>query len=179
MYMGIDLLMEKVLEIYFPQCRYLKSANFHYPEINGEFEIPASFYVKGTGHFNAVEAIICYNQLAYTFFAHGIDGRVEELMKFDSLSFDEFARERQLLDSFIVSIRELKFKRPINPHQFYGYMKLNKASKMGKSAFFMTEINFSDNSNGEALGEILLAFVPRLVLPTPNSPNLSPVPLVT
>ncbi len=89
--MGVDTLMNTVLEVYFPNCRYLKSADFHYPEIKGEFGISSSCYIESTGHFNAVEAIICYNQLAYTFFAHGIDERIEELMKLETLSFGDFS----------------------------------------------------------------------------------------
>jgi len=173
MNMGVDTLMDSVLEVYFPQCRYLKSVNFHYPEIRGEFGISSSCYIKSTGHFNAVEAIICYNQLAYTFFAHGIDERVEELMKLETLSFEDFSRNRQLPDSYIVDIRHLKFRKPINSSKFYGDMKLNKASKVGSSAaFFLTGINFWDDGNGKASGEFLLAFVPRQANIHPH-PNLS------
>src|SRR5688572_6040661 len=31
----------------------------------GEFRIQESFYIADTGHFNAVEFNVCYNQLAY------------------------------------------------------------------------------------------------------------------
>ena len=39
----------------------------------GRFSIPESCYIDDTGHFNAVEFNICYNQLAYVLFAGVID----------------------------------------------------------------------------------------------------------
>jgi hypothetical protein len=168
--MSGDFLMEKVLEVYFPECRYLKSCEFNYPKIKGEFEIPSSCYIKSTGHFNAVEAIICYNQLAYTFFAHTIKNNIEEIVKLNPGSFDEFSKERQLPDSYIVKIDDLRFKKPIDSSKFYANLHLIQVSKMGKAGFLKTKINFWDNYKGESSGEVLLAFITRIN--TTNEPKL-------
>jgi hypothetical protein len=159
--MGGDNIVDKVIEVYFPEFRYLKKYEFDYPQIRGKFEIPSSFYIKSTGHFNAIEAILCYNQLAFTFFANSIHQRIDELMKLDPVSFEDFVDVRQLPDSYVAKINDLKFKKPIEPASFYGKLKLNKASKFGKSAFLSTEIDFWDDFGGEASGNILLAFVSR------------------
>jgi len=42
----------------------------------GRFSIPESCYIDSTGHFNAVEFNICYNQLAYVLFAGCINAGV-------------------------------------------------------------------------------------------------------
>lgn len=38
--------------------------------IIGDFEILNSCYIDSTGHFNAVEFTICFNQLAYVLFGY-------------------------------------------------------------------------------------------------------------
>jgi FcoT-like thioesterase domain len=157
--MGGDILMEKVLEVYFPQFRYLKHSEFSYPEIKGKFEIPSSFYVTSTGHFNGIEAILCYNQLAFTFFANSIEKKIPELMRLDPVSLEDFVSTRQLPDSYIAKINSLKFKRPIDSLNFYGELKLIRPSKLGRTAFLSTKINFWDDHGGSASGDILLAFV--------------------
>src|SRR5690348_5245638 len=76
-------LLENVLAPYKPHCRYLQRAHVvsgseraglpaskgTEVSAHGDFAIPESCYIADTGHFNAVEFNICYNQLAYTLLA--------------------------------------------------------------------------------------------------------------
>src|SRR4051794_18927348 len=73
-------LLERLLAPYKPGCRYLLEATLGYPTdgrapfpddpsswvaARGRFAIPSSCYVDATGHLNAVEFNIAYDQLCY------------------------------------------------------------------------------------------------------------------
>lgn len=67
-------LLARVLEPYSCKgCRYLIDAQYSATEDSvlayGNFTIGESAYIRSTGHFNAVELILCFNQLAYSAFA--------------------------------------------------------------------------------------------------------------
>ena len=69
---------------------------------NGEFTIPFSCYIADTGHFNAVEFNICYNQLAYVLLGQCvISGLLPEL---EIATFEEY-RRRQLPDFLILRLK--------------------------------------------------------------------------
>src|SRR5687768_14191823 len=72
-------LIGRVLEPYHTTCRYLLEGLVSYApsrkpllEVDGLFRIPASCYIKETGHFNAVDFNIAYNQIAFCALAHAI-----------------------------------------------------------------------------------------------------------
>ncbi len=71
-----DLLV-RVLEPYsYKGCRYLLDAEYQATADSvyavGNFRIEESAYIRSTGHFNAAELILCFNQLAYSAFAPAI-----------------------------------------------------------------------------------------------------------
>ena len=79
--------VSKVLAPYFEHTTYLKEATMirratHGSEkprdlvAAGEFHIGQSCYIQSTGHFNAVEFNICFNQLAYVTYAVRGDGMI-------------------------------------------------------------------------------------------------------
>ncbi len=114
--------LDEVLQPYKPECRYLVEARLEYPEIQGLFRIPQSFYITGdSGHLNAVDMLICYNQLSYVLFAEaGRKGFIEGL---GDLSLDEF-KQHQIRNSFIVCLYYFYFSNPIYPHEFQGTLIL-------------------------------------------------------
>src|SRR5262245_56508099 len=79
-----DAFVADILRPYRAHARYLKSAEITHvhdkavPQGRGKpsslitgmgrFSIPESCYIDHTGHFNAVEFNICFNQLAYVVF---------------------------------------------------------------------------------------------------------------
>lgn len=148
-----QITLDIVLEVYNPACRYLKEADLNYLnglEATGRFSIPASFYIKDTGHFNAVEQILCYNQLAYVFFAEA--GRLG-LINGKSLTLDEF-KEKQLGKYLIVGTDKMKFKKIINSRDFEGRIILEKIKEIKGNFFFNTRYDFG---NGSSTGQITLA----------------------
>lgn len=128
---------------------------------SGRFSIPESCYIDDTGHFNAVEFNICYNQLAYVLFAKCIEsGLLHQLRneKVDVLSLPEF-KQHQLPSMVIVSI-ESRYYKQLSSDDFSGEMAINKISSVGAAWFFFTTVTFSDSEGVKAKGSVVLAFSP-------------------
>src|SRR5262249_44922901 len=124
-------LRDRVLEVYRAECRYLESANVSVgrsglPTASCSFSIPAPFYIQDTGHFNAVEFNICFNQMAYYTMARAV---TEGLAPFEEWNIDDYL-DRQLSEMFIVDLHS-RFRRPVNGKHFFGEIVFNEAIGIG------------------------------------------------
>jgi hypothetical protein len=139
--------------------------------VTGSYEIPCSCYIDATGHFNAVEFIICYNQLAYFAFGHlTSSGQLSQLPVkpsnavvrgiMEDLTFDAFL-DQQLASMFIVK-SELGFKAPIDPRRFYAAFGIDKVIYRSGTFFIKTHCTFFDDAVGQASGEVVLAYTTHL-----------------
>ncbi|MCH9674425.1 MAG: FcoT family thioesterase [Gammaproteobacteria bacterium] len=139
--------------------------------LTGSYSIPSSCYIDATGHFNAVELIICYNQLAYALFGHlvstnalidlPVGNRTEEAdAALRGMTFEKF-RKHQLALMFILKTN-LAFRGFIEPSQFGGTVGIEKIFYRRKTFFITTHCNFFDDAGGNAGGEILLAYPTHL-----------------
>jgi FcoT-like thioesterase domain len=155
-------LLDEVLRVYRPDCRYLRSATVSEAEpglATGrcEFSIPAPFYIDDTGHFNAVEFNLCYNQMLYYTSAKCVK---EGLMPpFAHWTLDEF-RTRQLPDFLIVDFRS-SFRRGIRPDHFYGEIAFTGVREFeGGGRWQMiiadTTCRYWDDHGGRSRGEVRL-----------------------
>lgn len=158
-----DSFVQKVMKPYRTNTTYLQSAEFvQKPEeglsgltMEGVFNIPESCYIDDTGHFNAVEYNICYNQIGYVFLGHCIKhGLIPALSAYDEATFFE----KQLSNILIVKIAS-SYKKPINPKQFYGTYGIKSAMVKSKCVFLETYCNFHDEGVGKSQGEVLLALL--------------------
>jgi hypothetical protein len=122
----------------------------------GSFSIPESCYIDDTGHFNAVEFNICYNQLAYAMFGKCFETGIVPKLRF--LTPGEY-RQHQLQSCFIVSL-ESRFLKQMQGGAFRGELVLNKLSWVSGMLFCFTEITFSDCEGVKAQGSVVLAFNP-------------------
>ena len=159
-----------MLEPYKPHCRYLKHAQTESPaggaliahdgtaaivRARGEFAIPEPCYIDATGHLNAVEVNICYNQLLYVILGQSIaKGLVIELGVF---SLDHY-RARRLPDVLIYSV-DVGFRRVIDSSSFHGEMSITRATKTAKSIKLETHLCFWDDQGGDANGNISIAIL--------------------
>jgi hypothetical protein len=170
-----DEFTAEILKPYRENATYLKAAEI--VEVNdktaiagtdqkliigkGRFSIPESCYIDSTGHFNAVEFNICYNQLAYVLFAGCINAGLMHKVRagaFEVPSMGEFKRH-QLPAMMIVSLESRYFK-PLNSKDFTAELTINKISAVGSAWFFFTTITFSDSEGVKAKGSVTLAFSP-------------------
>ena len=165
-----DRFVADILGPYRPNAKYLRSAEItqlreedgspgrRVPILTaaGRFAIPESCYIDDTGHFNAVEFNICYNQLAYVMFGTCFEtGVVDKLRVLTPVEY----RRHQLQSCFIVSI-ESRFLKQLKGADFRGELVLNKLSWVGGVLFCFTAITFSDSEGVKAQGSVVLAFNP-------------------
>ncbi len=171
----------EILSPYRPNARYLKSATLtgiknkaqpdeddHLALMSGTglFAIPESCYIDDTGHFNAVEFNICYNQLAYVLFGKCVnDGLLQGLRigRVSVPSFPEFKRH-QLPAMLIVSIEGVRFFKQLKSEAFEGHFSLNRVASVRTAWFFFTSISFADAEGVKAKGSVVLAFDPSFSL---------------
>ncbi len=119
----------------------------------GVFSIGESCYTNDTGHFNAVEFNICYNQLMYTALAHGVSKKLLNCLQ--DLTLDEYYN-KQLPDVYITRL-ESYYKKVIDPNDFSGVFRVKKTKKTRKLIIIKTQIEFSGYGGGLAYGEVDLA----------------------
>jgi hypothetical protein len=178
-----DAFVATILKPYRTHAKYLKSAqithlsdkttakNAAFVTGTGQFAIEESCYIDDTGHFNAVEFNICYNQLAYVLFGKCIELGIlqklnTELQKFSdekanglSLTMADYKRH-QLPAMLIVSIEGVRFFKQLASGAFQGSLSINRVAPLGGAWFFFTSIDFSDAEGVKAKGSVVLAFVP-------------------
>jgi FcoT-like thioesterase domain len=133
----------------------------------GYYSIPNSCYIQSTGHFNAVEYLICFNQLAYTTFGYLIAERVlaelpssrassacrSELQK---LTIDRFFSKQ--LSSMLILKTETRFTKVIDASDFRAELAVNSVFYRKGTLFTQTTCRFTDKQGGSSDGTVLLAY---------------------
>lgn len=163
-------MLEQVLEPYLPNCRYLKQAFLDRAPtkqgdtapalvgLYGPCSIPESCYIRDTGHFNAVEFNICYNQLTYCLIAACAHHKALDV--FADWDFEEFKR-RQLPDVLIAKYSS-EFHKPMKSHALNGRVDIMGAKTNRKGTIFLDmRCTFNDGAEGSATGNVALAIVNR------------------
>jgi hypothetical protein len=174
-----DALVADILRPYRANARYLKSAEItHFCETAaqdstsdesliigaGRFSIPESCYIDDTGHFNAVEFTICFNQLAYVVFGKSVEAGLMQRLRPRNAKIPSFAeyKRHQLPAMLIARIDGVRFLKPMKSDDFCGELSINKMAFVGEVGFFFTSVTFSDCEGAKAKGAVVLAFQPKL-----------------
>ncbi len=168
-----DTFIADILKPYRTHAKYLKSASItqfcaegglqssdaSVVTGTGRFSIPQSCYIDDTGHFNAVEFNICFNQLAYVVFGKCLEaGLLHQLWsERTNVSVDEY-KEDQLPRMLIVRIDRMRFLKQMKSEDFAAELKLKKMSQIGSTWFLFTSITFSDSQGVKAQGSVVLAY---------------------
>lgn len=144
-------------------CIYLKSAEIDTTTLRstGTFGFKESCYIDDTGHFNAVEFTICYNQLMYMTLCAGV---AENNAAFADWSMEDWW-QRQLPNVLIQELTS-RYSWPINPRDFQGEFTVTEFDESRLERGIMklrTEVSFNDANGGRARGQVLLALtnIPR------------------
>lgn len=154
--------MSMLLNPYFPSCRYLKSATFENGNgdggrmgVRGEFSIPSSCYIESTGHFNAVEFVICFNQLSYVLFGEAVERGLVPELRVKTLA--EFVKEQ--LSKVYITKSEMSFRKPIDAMEFNGSVYVRRRKTVRTSNFYFVDVVFGDSNGGKAKGAFSLVMV--------------------
>lgn len=138
-------------------CIYLKNAEIDTASLHGsgEFGIGDSCYIDDTGHFNAAEFIMCYNQLMYMTLCAGV---AEHNPAFRDWTMEDWW-QRQLPNVLIQEFSS-RYSRPINARGFHGEFSVVEfdTSRLERGILKLrTEVSFTDDNGGRARGQVLLA----------------------
>ncbi len=161
------VLLDRVLAVYKPNCRYLYDTSVTAEgdpqdkggriRLRGDFHIPESCYIADTGHFNAVEFNICFNQMIYFIMAKSLKERV--LRAFDSWTMEDFW-ERQLPDMFIVDFSS-SFRHAMRGRRFWGELDIvravNRNGGNGQLIILDTECRYGEAGTLACHGKVRLA----------------------
>lgn len=145
-------LVDKVIEFYKPNYRYLREATVNYPFARGRFLLNETEYMTTLQHVTDIEAQLCLNQLCYVFFAQGIADQQWESLK--SFSLDDFLGLRKE-GMFIVESHK-KFVRETNPAEpFNGQIELVRSRSINKGYFAKLRFNLNESASFGELSLVL------------------------
>jgi hypothetical protein len=158
-------LLTRVLRCYKPHCRYLQAMAVSTVDdrVRGtaELAIGESCYIDDTGHLNAVEVNIAYNQMLYFVVAKAVQQRWGPI--FATWTMDDYWR-RQLPDILITKLVS-RFRWPVNPRRFSGAFELTQATQRRLTPdsppliALETSFRFWDEQKGRADGEVTVAII--------------------
>lgn len=150
-----------VLEPYtYKGCRYLveavSQAEADSVLAQGTFTIAESAYIRSTGHFNAVELVLCFNQLAYSAFAPAIGDGI--IPAFRGWGLEDYCKHQ--LSSMFIRTSSSRFKRPIDANKFSARLECRNFEIVQRTVRYLRvpcAIEFWDEQGGSAFGEFELA----------------------
>lgn len=160
--------LANTLRVYHDHCRYLNAAWVDrspegHPRIVGRLGIAESCYIADTGHFNAVEFNISYNQLVYVLIAEIVARGWDPA--FEGWSLTDFHR-RQLPDILIHSFQS-RFSTQMDRRAYLGRVWIERCIRVGDLIRVESEIEFG-------VGEAFLTGKQRT---SRGSANLAIVPV--
>jgi hypothetical protein len=143
-------LVDKVVQVYKSNYRYLKSAEVDFPIARGRFQLGETEYMETLQHMTDVEAQLCLNQLCYVFFGQGvIEKRWEGL---EDLTFDNYLNLRK--EGMFIAESHKTFKKETNPREpFDGQIQLMKIRRHNN--IYVAKLDFDLNC-GASVGELSL-----------------------
>lgn len=181
---------------YRDECRYLKEAWVETPvgfepeslidndndeiflRAEGKFSIPESFYLAPADdpteyaafrHFNAVDANICFNQLAYVLCLEGCPHGLIPLWKFGV--DPESMKCRKVAVNMMIAKMNTTFVRPIQPMDFKGWIAINKLYEKKGMPFMEMEFQFEGEGAGLAVGECRAVIFVQNFCENPGHPH--------
>ncbi|WP_157224206.1 FcoT family thioesterase [Nocardia paucivorans] len=152
-----DLLAD-VLQVYRPAARYLRrmTHRFDGEKISGEAElaIEESCYIDETGHLNAVDALIGYNQMAYLTIATMVRHSIGPV--FGGWSMAEF--RRRYLPGMVIADSRFTFARPVDSRRFRAELTFDRIetyrARSQQRIALHTSVGFGDETLDGCRGEV-------------------------
>ncbi len=143
---------------YIKKAELSKINNNHFI-IEAEFSIKNSCYLSpGSGHFNAVEALICFAQIFFTGIFAMIDTEMTDF--YNHIEIDTFEKHKHEVP--ILEINKMKFKKEINPDKFYGKLELKKKKSIFGRIHFDCYISYGQTATNQEHSGLIKLFIPEL-----------------
>lgn len=165
-------LLHRVLQPYQPNARYVHRATMvgrgcgitprlHAPDswlrVSGECGFAAPCYIEATGHFNAVEANITFNQLLYLGMAETVRARL--LPELRHWTLDDFFRAQ--LPDVLIADYHARFRAPMGSRAYRGSFTFIEvvARPDRRQLRLQTRAEFRDDHGGECTIDASIALV--------------------
>ena len=124
-----------------------------------QFSIKESCYLSpGSGHFNAVEAIMCFNQMLYVELLAGIEKKMFPF--YLHISPDEFNQNRRKV--YLLEFEKIKFKKQINNNSFYGFVEIKPRHTVADKIYIDCRFGFGNTEECDSFFGKIKAFIPVL-----------------
>ncbi|GAA1479861.1 fatty acyl CoA thioesterase FcoT [Gordonia sinesedis] len=122
----------------------------------GSLGIAESCYIDDTGHFNAAEFVISYNQMIYLTLATAVRDRL--IPELAGWTMDDYWRRQ--LPNVLITRMTTRFRRPIEPSAYRGRLVVTDTAFRNRSQpviGLQTTITFTDDHGGAAFGDVEIA----------------------
>jgi len=125
--------------------------------LTADFSIKESCYLSpASGHFNAVEALMCFNQMLYVALLGGIN---EKMFSFyEHITPDDFNRHRRKV--YLLEFEKIKFKKQINNEFFHGRITLKPLHKIGDKIYVNCLLGFGNDDKYDSFAGTIKLFIP-------------------
>ena len=146
--MDVKDCLKQVLDVYEPECRYLRKVNVDGNKAYGEFSVPSTCYaIKGRKyHLNAAEDVILYEQIMYAFVANMFINGLNDVQKIPVDIFFPAVVDKHVL---IVEI-DSRYKAMVNSDFFTGVLTTNKIRRLKNGDYHLKQ-NLSINEGAHEL----------------------------
>ena len=144
--------------------RYIQTATIEKSEddtvtLECTFNISESCYLSpASGHFNAVEAIMCFNQMLYVALLGGIQHQLYSF--YEHISPDIFNQNRRKV--YILDIENIHFKKQVDNKSFYGKLILKKKKIIKNQIYIDCSFGYSNDFEYQNIKGTVKAFIPSL-----------------
>ncbi len=167
-----ESLRRRVLEPYTPQSRYVVRATMtqvgnggspreedptSWLRLDADCAIGDPVYIEPTGHFNAVEFNITYNQMLYLALAEAVQRRL--LPDLAHWTLDDFFRAQ--LPDVLIADYQAKFHHPIRSGDYAGWFSILESTPIERSNMLLlrTAAGCSTPAGGHCEARCTIAIV--------------------
>ncbi len=156
-------IIQKALDMYITKnTRYLIDAQIDNNDdtitMVAKFSINDCCYAPNSGHFNAVEAILCLNQMVYVALMGGIDKKM--LPFYIGFTPNDFCQHWQKV--YLSVFDQIKFRKFIDASSFLGRITLKPLHKIGDKVYVGCCFEFGNDKECTNFIGNVKGFIPLL-----------------
>lgn len=138
-------MIKKILQYYW--INYVKDAVLHKEKsciyLYSNLGINAPWYCDSTGHLNAVELNLAFNQMMYLAIGKCIElGWIEALQDYDMYYF-----MNKYWQDFLITYIHSEFRSPLNSSSFCGVLRINNIRKFAGNIRLELDLTTTNNHN--------------------------------
>lgn len=158
-----DIINKALVTYIAKNTRYLTEAQISQQDNNiiltAGFSIKESCYLSpNSGHFNAVESLMCFNQMLYVALLGGIK---EKMFSFyNHITPDDFNKHRRKV--YILEMEKIKFKKQIDNNYFQGFLELKPMHKVKDKIYVNCRFGFGNDNKCNCFSGNIKVFIPVL-----------------